>query len=164
MKTIKLCDIKDNAGARKKSRPLGRGIGSGRGKTAGRGGKGQTARSGVRLKGFQGGQMPLERRLPKRGFTNIHRLHYVVINLGGIQQAIIDGRIKPDTRIAQSDLIKAGFFKKGFDGVRLLGEGELTQKIAIEVSGVSQHARKVIEDLGGSIHILQKKEKIAQKI
>lgn len=149
---MKLNQVRDNPGAHKRSRPLGRGIGSGRGKTCGAGGKGQTARSGVRLHGFQGGQMPLSRRLPKRGFTNIHRLHYVELNLGQLQEALDRGLLQSSQGvITEADLQKAGLFKQGLDGVRILGRGKLNSKISLQVSGASQSAIKAIQAAGGSI-------------
>lgn len=151
---MKLCDIRDNPGAMHKSKALGRGVGSGKGKTSGRGGKGQTARSGVRLKGFQGGQMPLSRRMPKRGFTNSFRLHYGEINLDQLQTAVDEGKISKDVVITQDLLKQANFFKKKFDGVRILGRGTLTHALNFEVSGVSQSARAQIQESGGSIRII----------
>jgi len=148
---MKLCELRDNPGARKRKQLVGRGIGSGKGKTSGRGGKGQTARSGVRLKGFQGGQTPLSRRLPKRGFTNIHRLNFVAVNLGQIQAAIEEGRLKSGQEIDIEAMKSAGFFKNSRDGVRLLAKGSLTHKVHCTVSGVSQKARTEIESLGGQV-------------
>ena len=148
---MKLCELRDNPGANKKKQLVGRGMGSGKGKTSGRGGKGQTARSGVRLKGFQGGQTPLSRRLPKRGFTNIHRLHFVEVNLGQIQSAIEEGRLISGETIDTEAMKKAGFFKNARDGVRLLAKGSLTHKVQCTVSGVSQKARSEIEGLGGQV-------------
>jgi len=152
---MKLNEIRDNPGAHKRSRPLGRGIGSGRGKTCGRGGKGQTARSGVRLKGFQGGQMPLSRRLPKRGFTNIHRLEYVTVNLDQLQQAVTLGKIHPSQGpIGWEQLKAAGLFKNPRSGVRVLGRGDLSCKIDLHIAGVTEKARKGIEAAGGSVTLI----------
>ena len=148
---MKLCEIRDNPGAHKRKQLVGRGIGSGKGKTSGRGGKGQTARSGVRLKGFQGGQTPLSRRLPKRGFVNIHRLEFVEVNLGQIQEAIEAGRLSVDDDIDIEVMKNAGFFKNARDGVRVLAKGSLTHKIRCTVSGISQKARLEIEGLGGQV-------------
>ncbi len=148
---MKLCEIRDNPGAHKRKQLVGRGIGSGKGKTSGRGGKGQTARSGVRLKGFQGGQTPLSRRLPKRGFVNIHRLNFVEVNLGQIQAAIEEGRLTSGQNIDIEAMKSAGFFKNSRDGVRLLAKGSLTHKIHCTVSGISQKARSEIEGLGGQV-------------
>jgi len=148
---MKLHEIRDNKGAHTRKMLVGRGLGSGKGKTSGRGGKGQTARSGVRLKGFQGGQTPLSRRLPKRGFTNIHRLNYVAVNLGQIQAALDDGRIVAGQEITVELMKNAGFFKNPRDGIRLLAKGVLTHKIHCVVSGISQKARSEIEKLGGQV-------------
>src|SRR5882757_3220036 len=146
---MKLSDIADNAGSRKKRMRVGRGIGSGKGKTAGRGGKGQTARSGVRIKGFEGGQMPLHRRLPKRGFTNIFKLDFAEINLDRLQEAI-DAK---ETITAES-LVKAGVLRRAKDGLRLLGRGELKAKLAIEVHGASKSAIAAVEKAGGTVKVL----------
>ncbi len=151
---MKLTDIADNAGSRKKRMRIGRGIGSGKGKTGGRGGKGQTARSGVRIKGFEGGQMPLHRRLPKRGFNNIFRLDFAEINLDRLQQAIDDGRLDAAKTIDAAALVAAGVLRRAGDGVRLLGRGELTAKITLEVHGASKTAAAAVEKAGGSIKIL----------
>src|SRR6186713_626086 len=118
---MKLSDIADNAGSRKKRMRVGRGIGSGKGKTAGRGGKGQTARSGVRIKGFEGGQMPMHRRLPKRGFNNIFRKDYNEINIGKVQAAIDSGRIDAKAVVTNDTLVKAGVLRRAKAGLRLLG-------------------------------------------
>jgi len=150
---MKLNDIRDNSGAGKVRRRIGRGIGSGRGKTGGRGGKGQTARSGVAVKGFEGGQMPLHRRLPKRGFKNIFRRRFNEVGLGRIQQAIDAGRLDPKATIDAEALVKAGMLRRLRDGVRLLG-GELTAKIAISVAGASKPAIAAVEKAGGSVTVL----------
>ena len=151
---MKLSDIADNAGSRKKRMRVGRGIGSGKGKTSGRGGKGQTARSGVRIKGFEGGQMPLHRRLPKRGFNNIFRLDFVEINLDRIQQAIDAKLLDTKDAVTAETLVKAGVLRRARDGVRLLGRGELKAKLAIEVYGASKSAVAAVEKAGGSVKIL----------
>src|SRR5881394_148341 len=135
---MKLSDIADNAGSRKKRMRVGRGIGSGKGKTSGRGGKGQTARSGVRIKGFEGGQMPLHRRLPKRGFNNIFRKRFNEVSLGRVQQAIDAGRLDPAAQVDVEALVKAGVLRRARDGVRLLGGGELGAKLAFAVAGASK--------------------------
>ena len=135
---MKLSDIADNAGSRKKRMRVGRGIGSGKGKTAGRGGKGQTARSGVRIKGFEGGQMPLHRRLPKRGFNNIFRLDFAEINLDRLQDAIDAKLIDAKDTITVESLVKAKVVRRPKDGVRLLGRGEIKAKLNIEVHGASK--------------------------
>jgi large subunit ribosomal protein L15 len=151
---MKLCDLRDRPGARKVRRRIGRGIGSGKGKTGGRGGKGQTARSGVAIKGFEGGQMPLHRRLPKRGFHNLFRKQFNEVNLDRLQQAIDAGRLDPETVIDAQSLIKAGVLRRAKDGVRLLGGGELTTKIAITVAGASKSAIAAVEQAGGSVTLL----------
>ena len=151
---MKLSDIADNAGSRKKRMRVGRGIGSGKGKTSGRGGKGQTARSGVRIKGFEGGQMPLHRRLPKRGFTNIFRLEFVEINLDRLQQAIDAKRFDAKDTVTAESLVKAGVLRRSRDGVRLLGRGELKAKLNIEVHGASKSEIAAVEKAGGSVKIL----------
>ncbi|HET7491315.1 MAG TPA: 50S ribosomal protein L15 [Bradyrhizobium sp.] len=151
---MKLSDLADNAGSRKKRMRVGRGIGSGKGKTAGRGGKGQTARSGVRIKGFEGGQMPLHRRLPKRGFNNIFRLEFVEINLDRLQQAIDAKLIDAKDTINAESLVKSGVLRRAKDGVRLLGRGELKTKLTIEVHGASKSAIAAVEKAGGNVKIL----------
>jgi len=151
---MKLSDIADNAGSRKKRMRVGRGIGSGKGKTSGRGGKGQTARSGVRIKGFEGGQMPLHRRLPKRGFNNVFRVEYAEINLDRIQQAIDANAIDAGSAINAESLVKAGVLRRAKAGVRLLGRGEIKAKINIEVHGASKSAIEAVEKAGGSVKIL----------
>jgi large subunit ribosomal protein L15 len=151
---MKLSDIADNAGSRKKRMRVGRGIGSGKGKTSGRGGKGQTARSGVRIKGFEGGQMPLHRRLPKRGFNNIFRLEFVEINLDRLQQAVDAKAFDVKETVTAESLVKAGVLRRSRDGVRLLGRGELKAKLNIEVHGASKSAIAAVEKAGGSVKIL----------
>ena len=151
---MKLSDIADNAGSRKKRMRVGRGIGSGKGKTAGRGGKGQTARSGVRIKGFEGGQMPLHRRLPKRGFNNIFRLEFAEINLDRLQEAIDAKLLDAKETVTAESLVKAGVLRRSRDGVRLLGRGELKAKLNIEVHGASKPAIAAVEKAGGSVKIL----------
>ena len=156
---MKLTDIADNAGSRKKRMRVGRGIGSGKGKTSGRGGKGQTARSGVRIKGFEGGQMPLHRRLPKRGFNNIFALEFAEINLDRIQQAIDAKKLDAKTTVTAETLVKAGVLRRSRDGVRLLGRGEIKAKLNIEVHGASKSAVAAVEKAGGSVKILAPTEK-----
>jgi large subunit ribosomal protein L15 len=151
---MKLTEISDNAGSRKKRMRVGRGIGSGKGKTAGRGGKGQTARSGVRIKGFEGGQMPMHRRLPKRGFNNVFRVEYAEINLDRLQEAIDAKAIDTGSAINAESLVKAGVLRRSRGGVRLLGRGELKAKINIEVHGASKSAIEAVEKAGGSVKIL----------
>jgi large subunit ribosomal protein L15 len=152
---MKLTELNDRPGARKTRRRVGRGIGSGKGKTGGRGGKGQTARSGVAIKGFEGGQMPLHRRLPKRGFTNIFRKAYNEVNLGRVQQAIDAGKLDPATAIDVAALVKAGVLRRARNGVRLLGAGEITAKLAFAVAGASKSAVAAVEKAGGSVTVLE---------
>jgi large subunit ribosomal protein L15 len=154
---MKLSDIADNAGSRKKRMRVGRGIGSGKGKQSGRGGKGQTARSGVRIKGFEGGQMPLHRRLPKRGFHNIFRLDFAEVNLDRIQAAIDAKTLDAKNVINGEALVKARVLRRAKDGVRLLGRGELTAKLNIEVHGASKSEIAAVEKAGGSVKILAPK-------
>jgi large subunit ribosomal protein L15 len=154
---MKLSDLRDKPGARKPGRRVGRGIGSGKGKTAGRGVKGQKARSGVAIKGFEGGQMPLHRRLPKRGFNNIFRKAFNEINLGRVQQAIDAGKLDPAATIDAAALVKAGLLRRTKDGVRLLGAGEITAKVAFSVAGASKSAVAAVEKAGGSVTILAPK-------
>jgi large subunit ribosomal protein L15 len=154
---MKLSDIADKAGSRKKRMRVGRGIGSGKGKQSGRGGKGQTARSGVRIKGFEGGQMPLHRRLPKRGFHNIFRLDFAEVNLDRIQAAIDAKTLDAKNVINGEALVKARVLRRAKDGVRLLGRGELTAKLNIEVHGASKSAIAAVEKAGGSVKILAPK-------
>ena len=151
---MKLSDIADNAGSRKKRMRVGRGIGSGKGKTSGRGGKGQTARSGVRIKGFEGGQMPLHRRLPKRGFNNIFRVEFAEINLDRIQQAVDSKLIDVKETVNAESLVKSGVVRRAQGGIRLLGRGELKAKLNIEVHGASKSAIAAVEKAGGSVKIL----------
>jgi large subunit ribosomal protein L15 len=155
---MKLSDIADNAGSRKKRMRIGRGIGSGKGKTGGRGGKGQTARSGVRIKGFEGGQMPLHRRLPKRGFTNIFRVEFAEINLDRLQDAIDAGSIDAKDTVNAESLVKSGVVRRARGGIRLLGRGEIKAKLTIEVHGASKSAIAAVEKAGGTVKILAPKK------
>jgi large subunit ribosomal protein L15 len=148
---MRLNEIRDRDGATKAKKRLGRGIGSGLGKTAGRGTKGQKARTGVAIKGFEGGQMPLHRRLPKRGFNNIFAKKYNELNLGRIQAAIDSGRLDGKKPITVEALKEAGLIRRSKDGVRLLGHGELKAKLAFEVTGASAPAIKAIEAAGGTV-------------
>ena len=151
---MKLSDIADNAGSRKKRMRVGRGIGSGKGKQSGRGGKGQTARSGVRIKGFEGGQMPMHRRLPKRGFNNIFRVEFAEINLDRLQDAVDAKAIDAKDTVTAESLVKAGVLRRAKDGVRLLGMGELKAKVAFSVWGASKSATQAVEKAGGSVTLL----------
>jgi len=154
---MKLSELADRPGARKRRRRVGRGIGSGKGKTAGRGVKGQKARSGVAVKGFEGGQMPLHRRLPKRGFKSLSAKRLNEVNLGRIQQAIDAGRLDPAATVDAEALVKAGVLRRAKDGVRLLGDGEIKAKVAFAVAGASKSASAAVEKAGGSITILAPK-------
>ena len=158
---MKLTDLADNPGSRKKRMRVGRGIGSGKGKQAGRGGKGQTARSGVRIKGFEGGQMPLHRRLPKRGFNNIFALDLTETNLDRVQDAINSGKLGANGVVNAEALVKAGALRRARDGVRLLGRGEIKTKVAFEVHGASKSAIAAVEKAGGSVKILAPKKEEA---
>ena len=152
---MKLNEIRDNKGARKSRVRVGRGIGSGLGKTAGRGQKGQTSRSGVSIFGFEGGQMPLHLRIPKRGFNNIFAKDYAEVNVGAIQKAIDSGKLEGKGTIDHDALKAAGLARGGKDGVRLLGKGELKAKLALRVAGISAGARKAIEGAGGSVELIE---------
>jgi len=150
---MKLDQLRDNPGARKTRIRVGRGIGSGKGKTGGRGGKGQTARTGVAINGFEGGQMPLYRRLPKRGFKNIFALDFVEVNTGRLQQAIDAGRLDAAKPVNAEALRAAGLIGRPRDGVRLLGKGDLKAKLSIEVAGASKSAIALVEKAGGSVKV-----------
>ena len=149
---MKLNEIRDNKGAHYKYKRVGRGIGSGKGKTSGRGGKGQTARTGVALNGFEGGQTPLHRRMPKRGFSHkAFRLDYHIVNLGRLQVALDAGRLKPDVTVDGAALVAAGVLRRVGDGVRLLAKGELKAPLTLEVAGASKAAIAAVEKLGGKV-------------
>ena len=149
---MKLNEISDNPGATKNRKRVGRGIGSGTGKTSGSGHKGQKARSGVSINGFEGGQMPIHRRLPKRGFTNIFRKQYVEVNLGRLQAAIDAGKLDAKKLVDSAALLGAGVISKPRDGVRILGKGELTsKKLEIHAAGASKAAIVAVEAGGGKI-------------
>ena len=161
---MKLHELAGRTGSRKTRKRIGRGIGSGKGKTGGRGGKGQTARSGVRIKGFEGGQMPLHRRLPKRGFRNTKfALKLNEINLGRLQEAIDAGRLDAAAKIDAAALVKAGILRRAKDGVRVLGNGELRAKIALSVYGASKSAVAAVEKAGGSVEILAPKREASEQ-
>jgi len=152
---MKLNEIAPKAGSTKKRMRIGRGIGSGMGKTGGRGGKGQTARSGVRIKGFEGGQMPLHRRIPKRGFRNTKfEIRLNEINLGKVQAAIDAKLLDSAAVVDAAALVKAGLMRRAKDGVRLLGSGELKSKVDFAVYGASKSAQAAVEKAGGSVKIL----------
>lgn len=148
---MKLNDLRDNPGARKERIRVGRGIGSTKGKTCGRGVKGQKARTGVSINGFEGGQMPIYRRLPKWGFSNPFRRDYVVVNLGALQAAIDGGRLDTAATISTEALKGAGLVGNARDGVRLLAKGELKAKVTIEVAGASKAAIEAVEKAGGQV-------------
>lgn len=150
---MKLNDIRDNGGARKGRMRVGRGIGSGKGKTSGRGQKGAKARSGVSIAGFEGGQMPLHMRLPKRGFNNIFAKDYAEVNLGLVQKFIDAGKIDINATIDHAALKAAGLARGGKDGVRLLGKGEFTAKANFKVAGASKGALAAVEKAGGSVEL-----------
>jgi len=161
---MKLHELADLPGARKKRFRIGRGIGSGAGKTGGRGGKGQTARSGVRIKGFEGGQMPLHRRLPKRGFKNTaFALKLNEVNLDKIQAAIDAGKLDAGATVDAAALVKAGVLRRAKDGVRLLGSGEIKAKVAFSVWGASKSAVAAVEKAGGSVAILAPKREASEQ-
>jgi large subunit ribosomal protein L15 len=161
---MKLHELAGRAGSRKVRKRIGRGIGSGKGKTGGRGGKGQTARSGVRIKGFEGGQMPLHRRLPKRGFSNVKfAIKLNEVNLGRVQQAIDVGKLDTAGKIDADAMVKAGILRRAKDGVRLLGSGELKAKIAISVYGASKSAVAAVEKAGGTVEILAPKREASEQ-
>jgi large subunit ribosomal protein L15 len=154
---MRLNEIKDNAGSRKMRVRVGRGIGSGLGKQAGRGGKGQTARTGVAIGGFEGGQMPLHRRLPKRGFNKWRPESFNELNVGALQKAIDDGRLDGSKPIDVAGLVAAGVLRRPKDGLRVLGEGELKAKLSLTVNHASASARAAIEKAGGSVTLIEKK-------
>jgi large subunit ribosomal protein L15 len=160
---MKLNQIADKVGARKKRMRIGRGIGSGKGKTGGRGGKGQTARSGVRIKGFEGGQMPLHRRLPKRGFNNIFALKLNEVNLGRVQAAIEAGKLSTDREVDATALVAAGVLRRAKDGVRLLGSGEIKTQVNFVVYGASKSEVAAVEKAGGSVKIVAPKDDGGEK-
>ena len=148
---MKLNEIRENDGATRNRKRVGRGIGSGRGKTSGAGHKGQKARSGVAIKGFEGGQMPIHRRLPKRGFTNIFRRNYVEVNLGRIQSAVDAGKLDSKNPVDAAMLVEAGVISKARDGVRILGKGALKAKVELHAAGASKSAVEAVEKAGGKI-------------
>jgi len=160
---MKLNEIKDNKGARKSRVRVGRGIGSGLGKTAGRGQKGQKSRSGVSVFGFEGGQMPLHMRIPKRGFNNIFAKDYAEVNLGAIQKLFDAGKLDAKGTIDHAALKAAGLARGGKDGVRLLGKGDFSAKLSFSVAGASKGAREAVEKAGGSVEVLAPKREEPEK-
>ena len=157
---MKLNELKDNLGSTKSRKRIGRGIGSGKGKTSGKGHKGQKSRSGVSIKGFEGGQMPIHRRLPKRGFTNINKFNYSILNLDNIQKLIDSKKIDPKKLISYKTLSNLGLVKSKQAKIKLLGKGNIKVKIDIEVSAFSKSAKDSVEKIGGSVIMLDDKKKI----
>lgn len=153
---MKLNEIKDNPGARKDKMRVGRGIGSGKGKTSGRGVKGQTSRTGVRIKGFEGGQMPLHRRLPKRGFNNFSRVENETINLSELQRAVDAKSLDASKAVTREALVKAGLVRGNGNPIKLLGKGTLSSKLSLEVDAASDTARQAVEKAGGSVKLVEK--------
>jgi large subunit ribosomal protein L15 len=161
---MKLHELSGRPGSHKTRKRIGRGIGSGKGKTGGRGGKGQTARSGVRIKGFEGGQMPLHRRLPKRGFKNVKFARKLnEVNLGRLQEAIDAGTLDAAGKIDTAALVKAGILRRAKQGVRLLGGGEIKAKVALSVFGASKSAVAAVEKAGGTVEILAPKAETSEQ-
>ena len=151
---MKIHELSDNPGATRNRKRIGRGVGSGKGKTSGHGIKGQKSRSGVAIKGFEGGQMPLHRRLPKRGFTNTFAKSFSVVNLGNIQKFIDAGKLDAKAPIDESALVQSGLVRRRLDGVRVLGKGSLTTKgVKIEVTGASKSAIAAVEAAGGTLTV-----------
>lgn len=150
---MKLNEVRDNPGANRNRKRVGRGIGSGTGKTSAKGQKGQKSRSGVSLLGFEGGQMPLYRRLPKRGFKPPFQKEFVVVNLGRLQKAVDDKKLDGKTIVDAAALREIGLFKRIKDGVRLLAKGELSAKLTLEVAGASKAAIEAVEKAGGSVTV-----------
>jgi len=150
---MRLNELRDNPGATRDRKRVGRGIGSGKGKTAGRGHKGQKSRSGVAIKGFEGGQMPIYRRLPKRGFNNIFRKDFNEVNVGRLQRAVDEGKLDASNPVNVEALIASGVIRKAKDGVRLLAKGKLKAKLTLEVAGTSEAAVKAVEAAGGSVTV-----------
>lgn len=148
---MRLNDLSDNKGATHARKRIGRGAGSGTGKTAAKGTKGQKSRSGVSIKGFEGGQMPLYRRVPKRGFTNIFRKKFVELNLGRLQAAIDAGKVDAKKTVTAASLVEAGVFRRAHDGVRLLAKGEISANVTIEAAGASKAAIAAVEKAGGKV-------------
>ncbi|MGN3974040.1 50S ribosomal protein L15 [Tsuneonella sp. SYSU-LHT278] len=160
---MKLNDIRDNEGARHRKMRVGRGIGSGKGKTSGRGQKGQKARSGVAIKGFEGGQMPLHMRLPKRGFNNPNGKDFAEVNLGMVQKFIDAKKLDAKGTVDHEALKAAGLARGGKDGVRLLGKGELTAKVTFKVAGASKGAIEAVEKAGGKVELIEAARPEAEK-
>ena len=161
---MKLTEIRDNPGAVKTSKRVGRGIGSGKGKTGGRGVKGQKSRSGVAVNGFEGGQMPIYRRLPKRGFTNAKfTKHLNEVSVGRIQAAVDAGKLDAKKAVTVEALVEAGVVRRARDGVRLLSDGEIKAKVAFEIAGASKAAIAKVEKAGGSVKVVAAKTPDAEE-
>jgi len=160
---MRLNELRDNAGSTKTRTRVGRGIGSGKGKTGGRGVKGQKSRSGVAIKGFEGGQMPLHMRLPKRGFNKPNRLAFAEVNIGRLEKAIAEKKIDAKKPIDAGVLVAAGLVRRVKDGVRLLAKGELKSKVEITVAGATKTAIEAVEKAGGKITIVAPKAKVSDK-
>tara|TARA_B100001093_G_scaffold426765_1_gene420864 strand:+ start:513 stop:992 length:480 start_codon:yes stop_codon:yes gene_type:complete len=150
---MKLHELHDNEGATKKKKRVARGAGSGKGKTAGRGVKGQKSRSGVAINGYEGGQMPLYQRLPKRGFNKPNRKRYAVMNLGLVQKFITDGKLDASAEISEDALVASGLVRRKLDGIRILSKGEITSKVSISVTGASKSAIEAVKKVGGSLTV-----------
>ncbi len=154
---MKLHELNDNQGATRKKKRVGRGPGSGKGKTAGRGIKGQKSRSGVALNGYEGGQMPLYQRLPKRGFKKPNRKKYSVMNLGSIQKFIDTGKLDVKSEITEDALVASGLVRRKMDGIRILAKGNITSKVALSVTGASKSAIEAVEKLDGTLTLVSPK-------
>ncbi len=152
---MKLNDLRDNPGAKPSKKRVARGVGSGKGKTAGRGIKGQKSRSGVAINGYEGGQMPLYRRLPKRGFNRHNPEKYAIVNLGQLQSFVDAGKLDAKGEITAETLVEAGVIRRKLDGVRVLGKGELKAKLNLNVHGASKSAIEAVEKAGGKITVAQ---------
>ena len=150
---MKLHELRDNDGALQKKKRVGRGVGSGKGKTAGRGIKGQKSRSGVAINGFEGGQMPLYQRLPKRGFNKPNRQKYAVVNLGLIQKFVEAGKLDASAEISEDTLVTSGLVRRKLDGVRILAKGEISAKVKLSVTGASKSAIAAVEKAGGNLTV-----------
>lgn len=159
---MKLNELRDNLGARKSRMRVGRGTSSGKGKTGGRGVKGQTSRSGVAIKGFEGGQMPIHMRLPKRGFNPPNQKKFNAVNLGDLQQAVEAGKIEKGSLVTAESLVAAGILRRTLDGVRILARGELTDKLDFNVAGMSKAALAAVEKLGGSVTVQNASENASE--
>lgn len=155
MEPIRLHHLADNEGARKTRKRIGRGIGSGKGKTGGRGVKGQKSRSGVAIKGFEGGQMPIHMRVPKRGFNPYRQSRFAWINLDQLDKALQDGRLDSKAELGEDDLVNAGLVRRKRDGIRLLGRGKLSAAIKLSVSGASKNAAAAVEKAGGKLTLMK---------